>query len=697
MAENLAWYAGQCVKRHDLNMTVKVIAMRSDSGWSLLENPQKLLPKTGEVEVRLATASGYQPNSWVSFQISHKEPRGKWKASTYRNLMPFLDLQETGSLDELRSRLTEEGVDGPDHAGVWVVRYSEDRVIMLSLMRSPDNRYRMVSSGNFYVYAYESEYVYRMPSGAGEVFLYELKRGIECLEEVDWSPDEGYIKRIVRALAGAHDSSSETVVDWLKRHADEATGRVGSSTEDRLAALQAARSGELAKRLLADQTLLREITDALLADPRIQARLESETQAIAEQERQSIRTALAKDLEQEAKTLREERLSAIDTELKAWQAEQYEALRNQLKQDMKSSMLAMEGRVVARQAEMESELEALRNDLQQGLNTLAAERKMLQAELETITAQIGEEHQTLVDLQARKVQAVEEIERLKEEAATIQVPKSVRLESALRLNPAQGVPTLDMAEMQQAIKACVLLTAEGQERMAQFFALMLAGETPVLYGQQTQDFLLAAEALLSSGRSVRLEADPTVITFEDLWLRAGTQLPTALTHGLELTRGHEPTTVLAVIEHAERSGARFWLPALADRTRRGELPRRFFACVTVEDEDCEEAHAIRSQAPWLQVSGTIAAAAPALAPMVLSSANVRQLDPGERPLDLMPAMTVVSPLANQLTLANGLRLARTAAEWIRLNQGARYEETPAALAELFMNQHGRDSHTQPKS
>ncbi|MFB8832014.1 hypothetical protein ACE0DR_28135 [Azotobacter sp. CWF10] len=584
-------------------MTVKVIAIRSDSGWSLLDNPQKLFPKTGEVEVRLATASGHQPNSWVSFQISHKEPRGKWKASTYRNLMPFLDLQDTGSLDALRSRLTREGVEGADYAGVWVVRYSVDRVIMLSLMHSPDNRYRMTAGGNFYVYAYESEYVYRMPSGSGEVSLYELKRGIECLEEIDWSPDEGYIKRIVGALAGAHDPSAEVVIKWLKRHADETTGQVGANPEDRLAAQQAARSGELAKRLLADKDLLGELTDALLADTRLLSLLESETQAIAEQEREAIRASLIDELEQEAMTQREERLLVVEAELKTLEAEQHEALRNQLKQDTKSNMLAMKGRVAARQAEMESELEALRNDLQQGLDTLAAQRKTFQSELETITVQIEAGHQTLVDLQARKAQAVEEIEQLKEEAASIQVPKSVRLEGALRLSPAQGVPTLDMAEMQQAIKTCILLTPEGQERMAQFFALMLAGETPVLYGQQTQDFLLAAEALLSSGRSVRLEADPTVITFEDLWLRAGTQLPTALTHGLELTRGHEPTTVLAIIEHAERSGARFWLPALADRTRRGELPRRFFVCTTVEDGDCEEAQAIRSQVPWLQVRG----------------------------------------------------------------------------------------------
>lgn len=37
------------------------------------------------------------------------------------------------------------------------------------------------------------------------VSLYELKREIELLEEIDWSPDEGYIKRIVHCLAGARD------------------------------------------------------------------------------------------------------------------------------------------------------------------------------------------------------------------------------------------------------------------------------------------------------------------------------------------------------------------------------------------------------------------------------------------------------------------------------------------------------------
>ncbi|ELO6136642.1 hypothetical protein APA73_27360 [Pseudomonas aeruginosa] len=697
MAANLAWYAGQCVSKNDVNMTVKVVGIRSEDGWSLLDKPQKLFPKAGEVEVRLQAASGYHKNDWVIFQVAHKEPRGKWKASTHRKLTPFLDLQDIGSLDALRSCLTEEGVDGPDHSAGWVIRYSEDRIILLDLIRSPDNRYRMAVGDNFYVYVYEPELLHCMPSDTGEVFLYDCKRTGECLQVLDWAPDDGYIKRIVRAMAGAHDPSVEFVIEWLKRHADEATGQIGSSLEDKLVAQQSARSGELIKRLLADKSLLGQLTELLLADAKMLSHLQSEIQAIAEQERGAIRASLMDALEHEVMALREERLLAFEAELRSLEAEQHEVLRGQLEQDMKSNILAMEERVAARQTKLEDQLESRRTELQQGIDALAAQREALKGELESIGFQIKAGEQSLAELKAHETLVAEEIERLKDDAASIHVPKSVKLESVLRFNPPQCAPTLGVGDMHREIKESILLTSVGKERMTQFFALLLAGESPVLHGPETQDFLLAAEALLSSGRSMRLEADPTVITFEDLWLRAGTQLPTALTHGLELSCGQTPVTVLAIVERAERSGARFWLPALADRTRRGELPRRFFICATVEDEDCEEAQAIRSQVPWLHVSGTIAPSAPALVPMVFAPAKVWQLDPGERPQDITPAMTAVAPLVNQLTLVNALRLARAATEWVRLNQGVGYEQTPSALTGLFIDQRAQADRTQQKS
>ncbi|WP_225580476.1 hypothetical protein [Pseudomonas sp. PDM16] len=672
-------------------MTVKVIAIRSQDGWSPLEKPQKLFPKAGEVEVHLQKASGYHQNDWFIIQIARKEFRGKWKASTHRNLTPFLDLQDIGSLDALRSLLTEEGVDGPSYNATWVIRYSKDHIILLDLILSPDNRYRLATGGNFYVYAYESEFLHLIPSDAGEVLLYECKRAGEHLQVLDWSPDDGYVKRIVRAMAGAHDPSVESVIDWLKRHADEATGQVGTSPEDRLAVQQSARSGELIKRLLADKGLLGELTELLLDDPKLHSHLQSKTQAIAEQEREAIRASLMDELELEVVALREERLLAFDAQLRSLKTERNEALKKQFEQDTKSNILAMEERVAARQTELETQLETRRTELQQGVDVLTAQREALRGTLETINGQIKAGEQSLAELKACETLTVKEIERLKEDAASIHVPKSVKLESVLRFSLPQHAPTLGVRDMHQAIKTCILLTSEGKERMTLFFALLLAGETPVLHGSEAQDFLLAAEALLSSGRSVRLEADPTVITFEDLWLRAGTQLPTTLTHGLELSSGQTPTTVLAVIERAERSGARFWLPALVDRTRRGEFPRRFLVCATVEDEDCDEAQSICSQVPWLQVSGTIAPSAPALAPMALAPTNVRQLDPGERPQDITPAMTAVAPLVSQLTLMNALRLARVATEWIRLNQGTSYEQIPTVLTEFFLTQRSTQS------
>lgn len=689
MAANLAWYAGQCVKRNDVNMTVRVTAVRLSEAWSLLDNPQKLFPKAGEVEVRLSNPSGYHPNDWVTFQMAPKEPRGKWKASTYRALIPFLDLESIGDLASLRRCLTEDGVEGLPQAGACAIRFSEDRIIMLNLALSPDNRYRMAPVSNFYVYAYDHECVQHIPSDATEVSLYELKRGIERIQELDWSPDDGYIKRIVRAMSRAHDPDLETVVGWLKRHADDATGQVGANPEDCLVAQQGARSGELAKRLLADREVFRELTETLLADPKLLSCLEKETRVIAEQEREVIRAAVQKELVQEIRSLRETRMSSIDAEIKALETEQREALKNQLKQDTQSNLLAMEGRVAARQAEMALEFEARRRDWQLELDALAEQRNVLEEEVGAIEARIEKDSQVIAELQVREALVIKEIERLNEQAASIQVPKSIRLESVLCFNPPLSVPVQGIEDIQLAIESCILLTPKGKEQMMQFLVLMLAGEVPVLQGSEVQDFLLVAEGLLSSGRSARLEADPTVITFEDLWLRAGTQLPTALTYGLELTRMNESTTVLAVIEHAERSGARFWLPTLAGRTRRGELPRRFFICATVEDGDCEEAKAIRSETVWLQVNGSISPTASALVPIVLAPANLRQLDPGHRPFDLVPAMTTIAPLTSQLNLANGLRLARVATEWVRVSQGAQFDDVPSEFASHFMSSSDR--------
>jgi hypothetical protein len=688
MATNLAWYIGQCVKRHDINMTVKVVAIWLEEGWSQLDNPQKLFPKSGEVEVRLVTTSAHHSPDWISFQLAQRERRGKWKVSTYRHLMSFLDLQDVGNLEELRGRLTEQGLDEPSRSGAWAIRYNEDRILTLTLIRSPDGRYRMATGGTFSVYAYEPQLLHSVPSNGGVIHLYKLRRG-GCLQQLDWSPDEKYIKRIVRAMSGAHDPGADTVIDWLKRHADESTGQVGSSSVDSLAAQQAARSGVLAKRLLADKELLGELTEALLADPRLRNRLETEIQIIAEQERESIITALSAELDQEMIRLREQRLSVIDSEIKSLAAAQREVLNQKLDQEVKSNLLAVDIRIAARQLEMESELETQRSFLQQELEMLAAQREGIAAELRTLSANVEESRETLSELQSQESDIEEEIIKLQEEAASIHVPKSVKLESVLCFNPPQGSSVLSVGDMQHAINNCMLLTPAGKTRMTQFLALMLAGEVPALYGRETQDFLFTAETLLSSGRSMRFEADPTVITFEDLWLRAGTQLPTCLTHGLEIANGSSPATVLAVIEHAERSGARFWLPSLADRARRGELPRRFLVCTTVEDEDCEEAKGIRIQVPWIDLNGTITAGGPALALIASAPTKLRQFDPGERAEDLTPAVVAVARVATQLTLVNALRLARVATEWIRINPGNQYEQTPEALADFFIYESGQ--------
>ncbi|UQW68828.1 hypothetical protein [Pseudomonas avellanae] len=147
-------------------------------------------------------------------------------------------------------------------------------------------------------------------------------------------------------------------------------------------------------------------------------------------------------MEREFTTLREQRLLEIDSELKLLEAAQREALSLQFNQEEASNLLVVNDRIAARQVEMECELEAQRDNLQRGLDILAAQRESIIVELETLSTQIEDLQTNLSDLRSLESQSVEEITRLQEEAASIHVPKSVKLESVLRFNPPQIVPVL---------------------------------------------------------------------------------------------------------------------------------------------------------------------------------------------------------------------------------------------------------------
>jgi hypothetical protein len=219
--------------------------------------------------------------------------------------------------------------------------------------------------------------------------------------------------------------------------------------------------------------------------------------------------------------------------------------------------------------------------------------------------------------------------------------------------------------------------------MRQVTALMLAGEVPILVGDERDDFLRIAECLLSSADGVRIEADPTLITFEDLWARVGDGAATALVEAVALAGGETARTVLAVVAGCERSGARFWLPALANRARRGLLPRRLLICATMSDRDTEESEHLEASAIILRIDGAINVAARGLAPLALNANCWRDFEPEPRPEWLTEEVAALVSSEPSLAVDSALRAARAVAEARALARKGEADQAASDMIALF--------------
>ncbi|WP_137163536.1 hypothetical protein [Pseudomonas asiatica] len=691
MAAITPWYAGRCVRRNDKVAYIEVLASKTGDEWSPVENPRRLFPKMGEVEMRGLDSLPLRPGEWIAFQVVPGDRKGHWRATRSNRLYTYYDLHDTESMEEIRKKLTLEGLPKHCTQGTWMIRTNGERIIQVELIRSNENTLVISKVGAIPVYDFELDGIVLMPTGVANEVLYELKADSKPSHIYDWTPDKGYIERVARWISGSNSAEMTQITSWLQKHADEKTSNLTINPNDLLAIQHALRSGELAKRLHADQTTLRKLTEALATDSKVAGLVEQEMKFIFEEERNSIRRQLESQLIEETKNEKNIRKAEIESELKNYA----ELMRAELAQKIEQAKQQGEAALAEYESTQKSEIErTLAEQLKCSEEKKAAHEQILSKLLQhrnSLTIELKELEESAVnikvfikDLEEQKAQRITELEELK--ATTASQRRGITSAGVVPFARPENALVWVCSEAGQIIKDCPLLTGEGKKLMEQFLALTLAGETPLLIGPDVSDFLLIAESLIASGRSARLEADPTVLTFEDLWVRAGTGLPTSLSQGLELASGPSPCSILAVIERVERSGARYWLPALNDRARRGDLPRRFFLCATVEDADCEEAEALRSRQIWLPVKDAIAKDTAAVAPLWLSSRHLRELDPGDYPTEnIESGLQVAQQLANRLGLVNTLRTVRAATEVAAFHTGKSATEAMARLVTLFLD------------
>jgi hypothetical protein len=685
MAGGSPWYAGRCIRRHDVIGEIEVIARREGQAWVAVENPEKLFPRTGSIEIRGVDTRQLRIGDWVIFQLATRMGRGLWKASQYRRLCQYKDLSEKGSMDEIHRILAVEGISGPESVGFWAIRVSKDALVQVELVRS--GQAAVLAPGTTQVVAYDfiSDNLLLMPCQGKAVELYDFDQDASPREIHDWSPETNYILRVVHALAIADTPEVSRIIAWLEAHAHRAGERLSLNSADLVAAHEAVRSGTLAKRLSEDGHLLQALVDALKRDGRVRELIERRVEAIAEEERSTLHAQEKIKLESMLREREQQALEQLQEKIHGME----DAGRRRIEDSLASRERDVEKSLAARSAQGLLELEELlgqqKRSLENEVENLSLSKASLEAKAASLMKEVGDLEVRSEDLRQRQKEAGEDLDRLLA-ARSLAKETSHRPEVMVPVSvPIKRGKSVSASEVNELIFRNPLLTPHGRLLMQRFIILLLAGDVPVLCGPEVDAFLRIAEATISSGWSASMEADPTVITFEDVWVRAGTSVPTALGRAFQLCDRAGDTTCLAVIKNIERSGARFWLPTLVERSRRAEFPRRLLLAVTVGDRECEEALSISKEAIQLEIKSAIEVLAPQLAPLTIRIEASNELDPGDDPRSIQQAALVASALVQCTDVNLALRGARIAAEASRWAVGDDQKQIVDSMIEFFLN------------
>lgn len=700
MGSTLAWYAGRCIKRgeHDKPALLEAAAQQIDGVWKPIENREALFKHIDRLELRTADARQVRAAEWFAFTMIPIGPGGKtWKALQHRRLYWYVDLSTDGGQERVHRRLLAEGLNTHQPGGVWIIRCKDDEVLVVDLKQQDGTAFLACGTSKVPAHRFNPASVAALPTVNGEIQLYDLNDAA-VQTTYDWTSDDAFALRLARAAAAASDVEANKFIPWLEALSKQGQRLSLVDQSDLALAHDSIRAGRLAKLLTDDQTLLRKFIDAFATDERIGDVINAYAVKVADQERQAARNRAETTFAKEIAVHREKKLRELESEMRSMErarmaeldAERVQRLK-QLSEDIERQRVAEEEllkrSVEARCAAIESKVQALeswRATLTEQAAQLEAANEEAQRELTSLLSTVSEAN---AGLEATRSEAnAVHVALLAEQASLMTLQMKCPVPSA----PASA-PTVSPVGLSKKIESSKLLSVQGKKLMMQFAALVLAGEVPALCGPGVSDFLAAAETMLAAGRAVRMEADPTIITFEDLWIRPGVGLSTAFGHALRSAAGaaSHPRTNLAVIERAERSGARFWYPSLLHAAQRGDAPQRLLMCVTIENPDSEEAAAIFAHAVRLDVDGVLAPKAGVAFAMAKVAGIAEELDPGPGCADVALGANEVLAHADALGASRTARVLRVLAQARQMHSDAQATEThasvqAAAFIKLFM-------------
>ncbi|ELP96356.1 hypothetical protein A979_22717 [Pseudomonas syringae BRIP34876] len=674
-AAELRRFAGHFVRWQGQYGSIAVIGLLNTDGLEVIANPMRLFPRDGLVEIQSGGNGDLHPGDWVEFDVIKNT---RYRAPAYKALhlmrLPRFAVLPESTLPIYRDLLTREGWSGDSRPGVWALRLAGETVIVVELEAGKDGRLRIARASAREVkrYHYAQGCVVRTNNGARSDDVYVTSISSE-MTALDWSGDVDHISRVVRSLAGMGDPRVPEIISWLELHEELITNRASATSEDREPELDMLRSAALANRLRADRKLMEVYLAAVLHDEAVRDVVANYVKEGHGAERNKMRV----ELDEEITAEKMRRLTQLSVEIEAertaskarieQETQKHEAsVRSECDQRLMHAELAAFNRIQALETSVTERRDQLEHQIAeqaQKLVNIKSDAAVVETEQNELRAEAEKARTELTDVKG-------EIDRLLAVAAQL---SSTTISASQLAVSNVGVgrvfpnhPKVGAALKGELITRQVMLSDKGRELLQSLVITLLSGELPILVGGDSADLLRVAEAIICPGRFVSIEADPTLISLDDLWARPGSGVPTLLAAAAEAAR--DSGAVLVVIRGIERSGARFWLPALSEVLRSGGLPRGLLVCCTVHEPEHDEVSTISGSVPWFEAKGAFSLGAAFAGPSLLTPPRIKLevLDPGPMPTDLSIANSLAIEFGENLSLDIAMRSARMFAEAITL-------------------------------
>jgi hypothetical protein len=697
-------YFGVCTRLRDGTACVEVRGQFDGSAVrDLSQSSRNLFPPHGEVELRPGPTQPVHRGDWIAFGAESHGPPGhlKYRAVYVCNLPLLEDLTAIGDPEAIRRLLVEEGL-AESAAGWRYLRIGECEMVRVTIAQDPDGFWRASAEpdvSRLPIFECRPELCIPANDGAKPVTLLDARLPFRQIGTTNWSSDADVLRKIIAAMrdkTDADDTARRQFADALSRYADQLEPNAPAADRgfDPFAARRILRFHRIASVLRERQEVLQEYLDFLKSDPEVKALIDGQIAAAVEQQAAAQRDALREvrelELDREIGELRAKRQFELEKSIGELGTEMMSDLEKRA--DARSAEIDRHIAELEKQglAELEASLGARRASMQDEVRTLEERRSALASEtagLQKTRDALGTEIRGLTEEQNRATEIVERWTSVAAALGTAADSFAVTRTSVPAPEPATGPSPqrLRASDLEQAVAACSLLTDAGKEMLTRLVALMVAGEIPLLHGGECEDFIEIARSLVSGGRLARLEADPTIISFDDLWIRPGTQVATPLRLAAADAAGEAPRNSLCMISRADLSGARFWYPALADRSGRGQLPPGLLICATLDDPESEESSAFAKSAILLEAKDLIAPKAATVAPAMLAGprAKLFDLEVVARPTDLTGAVAPLASMGITLGIRDAERVARIFAAAGMLMKAAQAEELARSAALRF--------------